>query len=229
MAIIALYAQLTENKVGKNGLVVTWDIERITRADGTRAAHATGAATSIIIGRRGLYGYLITDADLTLYDYVGTAITADAGVDQQEVAAVWTLWSLSWHDILTTALTAVGSIGRLLVDNINAAIGSRGTANAGDAMALTVGALSAIAALIPGAGSGAITHVITLRDNDGNPIIQADVWVTTGVNPSASIVASGLTDGDGQITFYLDAGTYYLWAQKPGLDFVNPTEFEVSV
>lgn len=119
MATIIAYAQFIASKAGKNGIVVTWDIEQITRSDGTRAALVTGGATNVIIGRRGLYGYRLTGADITLYDYVFTAITADGTVDQQELAAMWTLWSLSWHDIATSIMTVVGSIGKWLVDLVD--------------------------------------------------------------------------------------------------------------
>jgi hypothetical protein len=148
MADICAYAQYIASKVGKDGIAVTWNVEQITRATGARAALLTGAATNIVVGRNGLYGYHLADADLTLYDYVFTAITADATVDQQEIAAVWTLWSLSWHDILTTALTAVGSIGALFVSTLDAAISSRGTANPGDAMALTAGERTTVAGVV---------------------------------------------------------------------------------
>ena len=93
MAIpLCFYAAFTASKVGLNSLTVTWDIEQITRADGTRTALVTGGATNIAIGRRGLYGYLLADSNLALYDYIVTAITAGAA-DQQEISAVWTLWN----------------------------------------------------------------------------------------------------------------------------------------
>jgi len=36
------------------------------------------------------------------------------------------------------------------------------------------------------------------------------------------VVASGVTNALGKVTFYLDAGTYYIWSQKAGYDFTNP-------
>ena len=124
MATIIAYAQFIKSKIGVNSLTVTWDVDRITRSDGTRAALVTGAATNVTIGRRGLYGYRLTDADITVYDYVFTAITA-GDVDRQELAALWTLYSLSWHDIQTSIMTAAGSIGKRLADYIDALISSR--------------------------------------------------------------------------------------------------------
>ena len=92
MAIVIFYGQFIEDKVGKNGLTVTVDVERITRSDGTRTAHVTGAS-AVEVTRRGLYYYRLTGADLTLYDYVATFITAYTDVDQREIAALWTLFS----------------------------------------------------------------------------------------------------------------------------------------
>jgi len=124
MADIVFTAQFIATKVGLDAIVVTWDVDRVTRSDGTRLALVTGGATNVVYGRRGLYGYRLTAADLTLYDYVATAITADATVDQQEIAAVWTLWSLQWYDVLTAIMTTAGSIGKLFVDTLDAAISS---------------------------------------------------------------------------------------------------------
>lgn len=125
MSTVIFYAQFTKSKVGQNSLTVTWDIERITRSDGTRSALVTGGANSVTIGRRGLYGYVLTGADLLTYDYVATAITADSTVDMQEVAALWTFWALSWHDVATAGLTLAGSFGKLVTDFLDAAVSSR--------------------------------------------------------------------------------------------------------
>jgi len=133
---IAFYAQFIASKAGKNGIAVTWDVERITRSTGARSALVTGGATNITVGRRGLYGYLLTTADLILYDYVATAITADATVDQQEVAAVWTKWGMAvWDEPLTAAThniaTSSGRRVRQLSDVviIDGIIGAGSTAN----------------------------------------------------------------------------------------------------
>lgn len=72
------------------------------------------------------------------------------------------------------------------------------------------------------ATAGAITWTYTLTDADsGLPIAQAVIWVTTDV-AGLNVVASGRTDDFGEVTFYLDAGTYYVWRRKAGYNFVNP-------
>ena len=112
---ILFYAQFTALGNGANGLTVTWDVDRINRADGTRTALVTGAATSIVIGRHGLYGYRLVGADTEVYDYIATAITADLTVDCKEVVAVPTILLPSSVAISSTVAAAV-SIGNLAIE-----------------------------------------------------------------------------------------------------------------
>jgi len=71
-------------------------------------------------------------------------------------------------------------------------------------------------------GAGAIIWIYTLTDADtGNPIADADVWITSDL-AGTNIIASGKTNQEGKVTFYLDAGTVYVWRQKSGWDFDNP-------
>jgi hypothetical protein len=86
---------------------------------------------------------------------------------------------------------------------------------------------AAIAAISAESGAGAIEHVVTVTV-DSVAVSGADVWVTSTNDPDDAIVASGETDGNGQVTFHLDAGTYYVWTQISGYNFTNPTEIEVT-
>jgi hypothetical protein len=77
-------------------------------------------------------------------------------------------------------------------------------------------------------GSGAIEWEYTLTSTaGGDPISDADVWVTTDI-AGANVIASGKTDSFGNVTFWLDAGTYYIWRQKAGFNFDNPDVETVS-
>lgn len=77
-------------------------------------------------------------------------------------------------------------------------------------------------------GAGAITWVYTLTDEaTGEPIADADVWVTSDL-AGTNVIASGKTNQHGQVVFYLDAGTVYVWRQKSGWDFTNPDIEEVT-
>ena len=205
MSTICFYAQFTASKIGVNSLTVTWDIERITRS-----ALVTGGANGITIGRRGLYGYVLTSADLILYDYVATAITATSTVDAMEVTALWTLWSLSWHDIATSIMSIAGSLGKMLVDSVDS-IASRITTDHG------AGSYVSLAA---GAGIIAYTYIVT-SSVDSAPIPDVTVLVYSDAGMTV-LVASGITDAFGQKVFYLDPGTYYFFSKKSGYNFTNP-------
>lgn len=78
------------------------------------------------------------------------------------------------------------------------------------------------------AGSGAIqwTYTLTRADN-GVPIPDALVWVTSD-QAGQNVLASGRTDQSGNVTFYLNAGMVYVWAQKSGWNFNNPDQEVVS-
>lgn len=76
-------------------------------------------------------------------------------------------------------------------------------------------------------GPGAISWVYQVLDGGGVPIADADIWVTTDI-AGLNVIASGRSDNSGNITFYLDAGTYYIWGQKAGYNFANPDTEVVS-
>lgn len=89
---------------------------------------------------------------------------------------------------------------------------------------------SAGAALQAGSslGAGAISWSYTLtRSDNGQPIADAEVWVTTD-SAGTNIIASGRTNQSGVITFMLDAGTVYVWRAKTGFTFTNPDTEVVS-
>ena len=74
-----------------------------------------------------------------------------------------------------------------------------------------------------GAGTGAITFTYTVKEDDGSgdAIPDVQVWVTSD-EAGNTIIASGTTDASGEVVFYLDADTYYIWRQKSGINFDNP-------
>lgn len=78
------------------------------------------------------------------------------------------------------------------------------------------------------AGAGAITWTYTLTEaGTGTPIADADVWVTSDA-AGTNVLASGKTSQAGVVTFFLDAGTVYVWRQKSGWNFTNPDTEAVS-
>jgi hypothetical protein len=77
-------------------------------------------------------------------------------------------------------------------------------------------------------GAGAVTFTYTLTsDTDSSAITGADVWVTSD-EAGNNVIASGETDSNGQVTFYLDAGDVFVWRAKSGWDFTNPDAEEIA-
>ena len=77
-------------------------------------------------------------------------------------------------------------------------------------------------------GTGGTTVTLTILDGNSDPIADVKVWVTTSNDIDDNIIASGETNDSGVVTFYLDAGTYYVWKSKAGYTFTNPETKTVS-
>jgi len=78
-------------------------------------------------------------------------------------------------------------------------------------------------------GSGSIEFTITVNNDDtGNPIAGASVWVTTDAAGTNVIAGTLATDAAGQVTFFLDAGTAYVWVAAEDYTGTNPTQVTVS-
>lgn len=75
-------------------------------------------------------------------------------------------------------------------------------------------------------GSGADQVTLTIKDDDGNVVSNAAVWISTD-SAETNIVAGTLYTNDaGQVTFMLTAGeTYYCWRDHPSVNFDNPQSF----
>ena len=77
-------------------------------------------------------------------------------------------------------------------------------------------------------GSSHNTTTITVQDADDNPLEGVRVDVYTGAIPStAGYVTTGVTNSSGQVTFYLPAGTYYVFRYKRGYRFTDPVTVTV--
>lgn len=133
-----------------------------------------------------------------------------------------------WDEALSGHLTA-GSTGDALNDAGGAASdpwsttlpGSYNSGEAGWILGNRLDAkITSISGNSPGAGANEWTYTLT-EVGSGDPIADADVWVTTD-STGTNVIASGRTDANGEITFYLDAGTVYVWRQKSGWNFTNP-------
>jgi hypothetical protein len=77
-------------------------------------------------------------------------------------------------------------------------------------------------------GAGAATTELTIEWPTGTPVADAAVWVTTDSAGKTVVAGTLRTNAFGKVTFLLDAGTYYRWAKKTGVNFSNPKVFTVS-
>jgi len=86
-------------------------------------------------------------------------------------------------------------------------------------------------AAMPTAGSGSVETVITLTENGeagGTAVADADVWVTSDEEGTVIVVGTLQSDSEGQVTVYLDPGTYYVFAQKDGWTGITGDELVVE-
>ncbi len=155
----------------------------------------------------------------------GDALAVSAGAELAD--AVWDE-ALSGHLLAGSAGAALSSSGGSGADPWATAVpGSYAAGTAGWLLGNRLDAkVSAVGGSSPGAGAVELTYTLTDSET-GDPIADADIWATTDTAGS-NIVASGRTDQAGQVTFYLDSGTIYLWRQKSGWDFANPDSVVVA-
>lgn len=182
--------------LGLTGLAPTIDVWRVATADLSKTEIVTAGSLSEI--GDGVYAYRVPAANLQLYYYYGVAKTASDDASQKHVAAVILdfadapgiaeIVATSVWASLTSALTTVGSIGKLLVDRIDAAISTRSTLGAGAQMDLVdtpnATARAALATAVWASGTRTLTSISAFTAS----IAQA-VW-TFGTRTLTQSVAS---------------------------------------
>jgi hypothetical protein len=77
-------------------------------------------------------------------------------------------------------------------------------------------------------GPGALSCTWTQNDEGEDPMDNVAIWITTDEAGSNIIAGTLYTNASGEVTFLLDAGTYYVWREKGGYNFTNPQEWTVS-
>jgi len=76
--------------------------------------------------------------------------------------------------------------------------------------------------------AGANKCTLTVQDGDTNPVANVDVWITSDADGNVIVSGPLQTDVSGEIDFYLDDATYYIWPQKIGYDFTEGESWVVS-
>jgi len=78
----------------------------------------------------------------------------------------------------------------------------------------------------PREGFGATAHTINVVVG-GNPVDGAEVWLTLDIAGNDLVAGTLTTNAQGNVTFYLDGGTYYVWIQHGDHNFTNPTTITI--
>ena len=78
------------------------------------------------------------------------------------------------------------------------------------------------------AGSGALSCTWTQKDDGDNPMDNVQVWISTDEAGNNVVAGTLITDASGEVTFMLDAGTYYVWRERASYNFTNPQTWTVS-
>lgn len=209
---VTFAAFYTKDGAGVTGLTVTIDV---WNPAGTEVVTA-GSATEV---GDGLYTYELASGS-----------TGSAG----EYLAVFK----TAGDVDTAHLPSLWSIGRGGVENLDASVSSRladadysapdlSNLDAAVSTRATPAQVTTIVGAIAG-GGGSTEYTQNVTDDDDNPLDGVSVVIRTGESAALTPTATGTTDAFGNATFQLDPGTYYVWCQRAGIDFTNPTEIEVT-
>ena len=152
------------------------------------------------------------------------AEVSDAAAPPSAAAIADAVWdeALSGHLTTGSAGDALNDAGGTAADPWASALpGNYDPGQAGWIIGQRLDAkVSAMSGSNPGAGANEFTYTLT-ETGTGVPIADADVWATLD-STGAIVLASGRTNQQGKVTFYLDAGPVYIWRQKSGYNFTNP-------
>lgn len=209
-ALPGAYGAGTAGKIIGDIVDDVWD-EEITA--GHTAADSAGAALNAAgvgadpwtIALPGAYG--AGTAGKIIGDNINASLTTILA-DTNELQAAWVdggrldllldIAATQWAIALPGAYAA-GTAGYIVGTYLDAAVSSVSTAT----------------------GSGAISHTITVTVS-GTPIDNVRVWISTDAAGSNVVAGTIRTNSSGQVTFTLDAGTYYSWFEHGSYNFSNP-------
>lgn len=227
--------------IGKK--LADWVVGNITAINGVAAAPAATPDVNVTTWKGATAPAMTGDAYARLGAPAGASVSADIAAAKAALdlkASQTSVDDLPTSSELTAALAAADDAVLAAVAEVKAETANiladtnelqTDLANGGrlDMIfdAIKTAADTAAAAAV-GAGAGAITWPYTLtKSTDGSPIAGASVWVTTDA-AGTNVIASGTTNASGVVTFYLDAGTVYIWRSLAGYNFTNPDTEVVS-
>ncbi len=178
------------------------------------SGETVGAAGSVAKIAQGAAG-----GNVTVEDFTTAGLAKLSNADSGETTPVS-------GSVTKLAQGAAG--GNVTVEDLTqAALAKFASTDTGETTAVT-GSVCNLADTNNAAGAGSETVVVTVTDALSNPIDGAEVYVTTDAAGTNTIAGTLTTNASGQVTFYLDVGTYYVWLKKSGYNFTNPNELTVT-
>jgi len=126
---------------------------------------------------------------------------------------------------LSNGTDGLGAL-KALIDAVNTDL-SNATDGLGALKTLLDALTTAVAAVGGQAGSGGTSTTLTITEG-GVACDNVRVWVTTDLAGTNVVAGTLTTNSSGEVTFMLDAGDYYAWKEKGGVNFTNPETFTVS-
>jgi hypothetical protein len=87
---------------------------------------------------------------------------------------------------------------------------------------LVVGGGEYLPAVTEVAGAGAFLHTLTIRNTSGTPLgVGIKVWINTSNIKSGSVIKPVYTNSNGQVSVWLDYGTYYVFCESSAYSFLE--------
>jgi hypothetical protein len=148
------------------------------------------------------------------------------GLDRPHAAGAWNEIGAGWYQLdlpdqlfqTTSDLLIFGKGEGINVKPESFSFGST----------LSSDSLEEIAQAIAGPESEYKEVTISVKDNQNRPVSEVFVWLTTDSSGFKSVGKIKLSDATGSVKFRTLPGSYFVWRQKPGLSFSNPTSLTVQ-
>jgi hypothetical protein len=216
---LTFYAFFVASAVGATGLTVTVDIYK------NGSSLSTANAATAVGG--GLYSYTLSSGSVDAEGMYAAIFKTSGTADQKHIPSLWVVGKggVEYLDATvssrnaTTPPTVAAIRGEMDANStrLDAAVSTRATP----------AQVTTIVAAISG-GGGSVEYTENVTDDSDDPLDGVSVTVRTTTDSTDVPTASGTTDAFGNVTFMLDPGTYYVWAQRAGHNFTNPSTIVVT-
>ena len=234
--VVFLLVDSTDHVTGKTGVSFTNSSITISKNGSSFAVRNILTAVPTEIGN----GWYSVGLGTTDTDVVGDLVLHVTGAscdpaDRLFVVEAYTGTSLTSfiNNAVIPVATTVANTWNYLQTNLNL-YPAPNTAQIDAALTASHGSGSWLSGTSSGgggtpAGSGALVTTIVVNDNQGAPLDGVECWVTSDISGRNVVAGTLTTDTFGQVQFFLDPGEFFIWRQRSGFNFVNPTAITVTV